>query len=116
MGDTHTYIHIPIHTYIYIHTYIFIYIGGGDPLLTLRMFRVAWGLGGRFFNDHGGGFSLVLRSGLASREGDLLITLLNCSVLELEQLPGGGVENCYVVGQLRRSGFWGGIQLEVGWV
>ena len=44
--------------------------GGGCPLLTLRMFRVAWAREGDFFNDPGGGFSLVLRSGLASREGD----------------------------------------------
>ena len=80
------------------------------------MFRVAWAREGDFFNDPGGGFSLVLRSGLASREGDFLITLLNCSVLELEQLPGGGVENCYVAGQLRRSAFRGWIQLEGGWV
>ena len=34
------------------------------------MFRVAWAREGDFFNDPGGGFSLVLRSGLASREGD----------------------------------------------
>ena len=56
-----------IRYFIYIHIS---YIGGGGPLLTLRMFRVAWAREGDFFNDPGGGFSLVLRSGLASREGD----------------------------------------------
>ena len=61
---------------------------------------------------------LVLFSVLGWRLGReiFLITLLNCSVLELEQLPGGGLENCYVAGQLRRSAFQGWIQLEGGWV
>ena len=61
---------------------------------------------------------LVLFSVLGWRLGreTFLISLLNCSVLELEQLPGGGVENCYVARQLRRSAFRGWIQLEGGWV
>ena len=55
--------------YIYIYICMYVYRREG-PLLTLRMFRVAWAREGDFFNDPGGGFSLVLRSGLASREGD----------------------------------------------
>ena len=54
------------------------------------MFRVGGAPEGDFFNDPGGEFSLVLRSGAASRRVILKTTLLNCSVPELEQLPGVG--------------------------
>ena len=53
---------------------ICIYRRGGCPLLTLCMFRVAWAWEGDFFNDPGGGFNLVLRSGAASRRVILKIT------------------------------------------